>query len=164
MNINDKFYDFINLYNLIIKLCAIKNKQYTIDLYYLNNNLYLQVKDIEDKQFIYNDTITCNEQEAEMIFNTVANEFILSHRITLASFRNLNQEEIFNYYRKNPNGDIINQTNVNEMIIHELANSIFTLRIHHYNGVDLQTKLIHQKALEKLQSDYAIENDKVLKK
>lgn len=165
----NKFYSFINMYNLIIDHCASKERTYQVDAYYINGEFYLKVLDKQSQKYIYDDSITCTEAEASMLANTMASEFVLNHRITLSSFANVSGHDVQNFYvlnGSNSNVSCKNNTYYNndiQMQVFVLINSIFTLRIHYYNGVDEIAKQIHAQALEKLNL-YNIEENKTYQK
>lgn len=163
----DKFYDFINLYNLIIKHCAKKKRKYEILIYYLDSKLHLIIKDQFTKHSIFDDKIECNCDEAEMIENMITNEFILNHQINLSSFKKMAECDIASYYLSNKDANVSFKKNTyynennNPMVIHELVNSIFTLQIYHYNGLNDIIESLHKSALSKLNSYN--ENKRVIK-
>lgn len=166
----DKFYDLISLYNLIIKSCYSKQKKYTIDIFDLKDNLYIKIFDNKDNTYVYNDCIPCSVDESYIIFNTISNEFVLNHRITMASFVKLGPEELFNYYKTMGKTDRLIVHNDSfytkdnkEILIHKLVNSYFTLNIHYYNGLDKNALLIHQNALDNLCENNIEESNNLLK-
>lgn len=166
----EKFYDFISIYNLLIKHCSEKENTYEINIFHINNELHIKFFNKETKKYIFDDTVSCNTQKALMITNTIANEFVLNHKITLSSFRNINSNEILQYYwySKNNNLKNINDFYFNEnnqqMLIYEIANSNIILRIHYYNGINPIIDEIHHIALNKICNSNINQNKKTYQK
>lgn len=160
MNNNiQKFYDFISIYNLLIKHCSTKNNTYEINVFHSGNKLHIKFLEKETNKYIYNDNIPCNNQEALMITNTIANEFVLNHQITLSSFKNVDIEDVNEYYwynekinLKNIGNSYYNENN-QKLLVYELKNNKFILRIHFYNGVNPIIEEIHHIALNKINSN-----------
>lgn len=160
-NIDDKFYDFINMYNAIIKHCASKNRCYNINIYFAGNNLYFEISDKEKNIILHKDNVECNKDESKLLYNMITSEFILNHQLKLSAFRPMESEEIalFNCL-SNCNKHISNdnryyyfnegKTDNKKMLIHTLENSVFTLNIYEFYGIDEQTEFLHQMALNKV--------------
>ena len=84
--INDKFYDFINMYNAIIKHCTNKQRTYDVKLSHINDTLYFKVIDKESKTILHNDNINCTKEESKLIYNMITSEFILNHNLKYAAY------------------------------------------------------------------------------
>ena len=157
-NINDKFYDFINMYNAIIKHCSNKDRHYDIKLYYIEGILYFEVIDKDSNITLHNESVNCNKEESKLILDMITSEFILNHQLKYAAYLPMSNSDIIQY-RSLSNEPMNNKTNqinyynkMHSMQIHALENSCFTLKIYQYDGIDEQTELLHQIALNKISS------------
>lgn len=152
---NNKFYDFINMYNAIIKHCSNKNRHYDIKLFYANDRLYFQVIDKESQVVLHNCDLECTKEESKLIYNMITSEFILNHQLKYAAYIPMNTSNIIEYRKLNGCGESIKLekntyfNNEQLMVIHSLENSIFTLNIYQYDGIDEQTNILHQSAINK---------------
>lgn len=153
---SDKFYDFINMYNAIVKHCATKKRHYNISLFHIDDTLYFKVIDRETLSLIHNDSIECNLEESKLLYNMITSEFILNHQLKYAAYIPMSNDDIISFLKlsKNKPNLTTNQqdyfNNQQLMQIHTLENSIFTLNIYQYNGIDEQTELLHQMAIDKI--------------
>lgn len=156
--ISNKFYDFINMYNAIIKHCMNKERTYDIKLAHINDTLSFKVIDKESKVILHNDNIHCTKEEAKLIYNMITSEFILNHNLKYAAYLPMDYNDIIEFIRKGNNNISINSVNyLNNNIpmkIHMLENSIFSLKIYLYEGIDEQTEILHQMAIEKAKNSY----------
>ena len=151
---NNKFYDFINMYNAIIKHCSNKNRHYDIKLFYAKDRLYFQAIDKESHVMLHNCDLECTKEESKLIYNMITSEFILNHQLKYAAYKPMNTNDRIEYRKLNGSDTIIFGKNAcfnNEqlMVIHSLENSIFTLNIYQYDGIDEQTNILHQNAINK---------------
>lgn len=158
-NIN-KFYDFINMYNSIIKHCSNENSHYSIRLYYIKNKLHLQVSDDQKNGLIlHNCELNCTKEESDFILNGITNEFILNHNLKYAAYSAMTENDIFEY--RIQGGDSSNifidkdcyRNNNTPMYIHRLENTMFSLNIYLYNGIDTQRSLLHEQAKKKARTN-----------
>ncbi len=154
--INDKFYDFIDMYNAIIKHCANKGRHYDVRLYHVEGNLYFKITDKDTNFILHNDNIECTKEESKLIYNMITSEFILNHNLKYAAYVPMNSQDVLQY-RSLVNGEtniksdrVYYLNNGKPMQIHALENSIFTLNIHQYDGIDEQTELLHKMAISKV--------------
>ena len=159
-NTMNDYYDFINMYNAILKHCASKNRTYDIKLYYANDYLYFQIIDKETGEILHNDNIQCTENESHLILDMIASEFILNHQIRYAQYEHMTSDDILLLNRLT-NGKCQIEYSENgyrfkgeDMLIHKLENSVFSLRIYHFKGLDSRTKQLHEMALEKAYGDH----------
>ena len=152
--INNKFYDFINMYNAIIRHCSNKNRYYDVKLYHINDTLYFKVTDKESNVILHNDGVVCSKEESKLLLNMITSEFILNHKLKYAAFSPMTNKDIVLFLRgSNDNQNITSNqfdyfNDGKAMKIHCLENSIFTLSIYHYEGVE-QTEILHQMANNK---------------
>lgn len=152
---NNKFYDFINMYNAIIKHCSNKDRHYDIKLFYVNDRLYFQVIDKESQVVLHNCDLECSKEESKLIYNMITSEFILNHQLKYAAYIPMNTSDIIEYRKLSGSEESIElekNTHFNyeqSMVIHSLENSIFTLNVYQYDGIDEQTNILHQSAINK---------------
>lgn len=155
-DMNDKFYDFIDMYNAIIKHCANKERHYDVKLFYVEGKLYFQVIDTDSKIVLHNCDIECSQDESKLIYNMITSEFILNHQLKYAAYVPMNSSDILEYRRLTKNKTNIQTervyytNNSKPMQIHALENTKFTLNIYQYNGIDEQTELLHKMAINKI--------------
>ena len=154
--INDKFYDFINMYNAIIKHCTNKQRTYDDKLSHINDTLYFKVIDKESKTILHNDNINCTKEESKLIYNMITSEFILNHNLKYAAYLPMDYNDVLEFIKKgdaNIRSDSVNYLNNNIPIVtHMLENSIFSLKINLYEGIDEQTEILHQMAIDKVKN------------
>lgn len=153
--INNKFYDFINMYNAIIKHCMNQERKYDIKLFFVEGKMYFQIIDKNSQVMLHNTELECNKEECDLIYYTITNEFILNHQIRFAAYSPMNEKDILLYHTLTKGNNNITSderyylNNNKPMQIHVLENTMFTLNIYQYDGVDTQTELLHDMALEK---------------
>ena len=165
-NLNEKFYNFINMYNAVIKHCSSKNRHYNVNLFHIEDKLYFQVIDKESQTTIHNTEITCNKDESKLLYSMITSEFILNHQLKYAAYVPMNNSDVL-VYRNLLNNDaniiagrVYHLNNNHPMQIHALENTNFTLNIYQYEGIDEQTELLHQMAIQKISNN----NQKLMKK
>ncbi len=164
--LNEKFYNFINMYNAVIKHCSNKNRRYDIKLFFINDSLHFQVIDQESEKVLHNSDLQCSKEESELICNTVTSEFVLNHPLKYAAYIPMNGDDILSYRKLSDEaleilpGQYGYVNNGQLMVTHTLENTKFSLKIYLYDGIDKQTDLLHEKAIKKI-SDM---NAKVLRK
>ena len=152
---NNKFYDFINMYNAIIKHCSNSKRHFDVSLFFVEGKLYFQVTDTESSVLLHNCNLECTKAESKLVYNMITSEFILNHQLKYAAYVPMNSQDVL-LYRSLTNKEtnikadkVYYLNNDKPMQIHALENTMFTLKIYEYDGIDRQTEILHQMAIEK---------------
>ena len=143
-----KFYNFINLYNLLLLNLSKKERNYTIAFYYLNNEFNIEIEDYLTKQLVFKYNFECNKHEYDYLINLIGQEFILNHKITLPYFDDISFQDANKYYKSKDS--LKNTLDYNKAKVHKLRNSLFELRFHYFEGLNELSYKMQDMALEKL--------------
>jgi len=152
MNFITKYYEFINLYNLLIKNLKTKNDVFNIDIYHLNNEFTINIKSTSSGEIVFNYHFETNLAEFNYLVASIGNEFIDNHKINLPFFDNISQKDAKLYYQSFDSNTIPfeHTLNYDEAKVHILRNSKFELRIYYFKGLTNESFKMQDKALQKL--------------
>lgn len=127
-----QFNDFFNIYALVIEDCINDENKYDILVDYINGSFSCIIRNKETKEITYSKKIVTNYLEANLAIDTIRNNFIFNHFISLPG--------------------INNNSDLNSIKVHNLMNTKFNLLITLRNGNDLERAYIAQKyALDKME-------------
>ena len=143
---NIKFYDFLDLYNMLIYNFSKKDNYYQICLYYLDNKFNIEIKDKENNIICFKDNLEMTLQEYNYLTSLLGYEFISNHNIYLPSFDPIRKEDLRYYISK----DNFKPIDYDKAKVHVLRNSKFELRLYYFEGLNKISFDMQQKALEKL--------------
>ena len=145
-NYTIKYYDFINLYNLLLLHLTKKDSFYQINFYYLDNKFNLEIIDKNNNIICFKDSFDSNRYEYEYLSTILGYEFINNHDIYLPYFEPIQREDLKYYYGINNNSPL----DYDKARVHILRNSKFELKFYYFQGLTNISYEMQDKALKKL--------------
>lgn len=161
-NYTMNFHNFLAIYNLLLSNFSNRNGFYSINIFHLDNNFFIEFINNDTNTIIYQDNFQCSLQEGNFLIYTLGNEFIQSHRITLPLIEPMQIEGINYYYKKGNKKD--KEFDFYNAKTLRLKNDKFELNIYYFNGLDEIAIEMQEKGMKKLSDSFNTENEKVYTK